>query len=160
MRRKGKQRDTREYPARPVVGVGGVVIREERALLIRQGHPPLEGGWSIPGGTLELGESLEQGVRREIEEETGLRVKVGELVELFERIFRDDEGRIQYHFVIADYLCEPEGEEARAGGDAVDVAWAGEEEFAKYGLTETATRVLKEALALRRGKATGAKKIN
>ncbi len=82
----------REYPGAPVVGVGGVVIREGRALLIKRGSAPLEGQWSIPGGTLELGESLQDGVRRELLEETGIEVRVLELIEVFDRIFRDASG--------------------------------------------------------------------
>src|SRR6202521_3228961 len=106
---------SREYPERPVVGVGGVIIEQGRALLIRRGSEPLRGEWSIPGGTLELGESLEQGVARELLEETGLEVRVLELIEVFDRIFEGDEagaGREvqkkgpKFHFVIADYLCE------------------------------------------------------
>ena len=92
----------REYPERPVVGVGGVVIVEERTLLIRRGHPPLEGEWSIPGGTLEVGETLLDAVRRELLEETGIEVRVGELIEAFERIFPDGDGQPKCHFVIVD----------------------------------------------------------
>jgi len=84
---------SREYPERPVVGVGGVVIEGGRVLLIRRGGEPLRGQWSIPGGTLEVGETLEEGTRREMEEETGLKVRIIELIEVFERIFRDEEGK-------------------------------------------------------------------
>ncbi len=104
---------TREFPERPVVGVGGVVIEDGRVVLIRRGSEPLKGRWSIPGGTLELGETLAHGVSRELREETGLEVRVGELIEAFERVFPAAEsgageanGRPQYHFVILDYLCE------------------------------------------------------
>jgi 8-oxo-dGTP diphosphatase len=138
----------REYPERPLVGVGGVVIVEGRALLIRRGSAPLKGEWSIPGGMLELGETLDQGVRRELAEETGLEVLVGDLIEVFERVFVDDDGRTQYHFVILDYLCEVVSGEARAGSDVTDVAWAREEELASYKLTPTATRVIKRAFGM------------
>ena len=127
--------DSREYPLRPVVGVGGVVIAEGKALLIRRGHPPLEGQWSIPGGTLEVGETIVEGIQRELAEETGIEVRVGVLIEVFERIFRDKDERVQYHFVILDYLCEMTGGKVRAGGDVVDVAWASESELLKFGLT-------------------------
>jgi ADP-ribose pyrophosphatase YjhB (NUDIX family) len=143
---------TREYPDRPVVGVGGVVIRDGRALLIRRGSPPLEGQWSIPGGTLELGETIAEGVRRELREETGLEVHVLDLIEVFDRIFPDGEGRPQYHFVIIDYLCESAVGPPRAGSDVTDVAWAGEEELARFDLTAAATRVLKKAFALSRAR--------
>jgi ADP-ribose pyrophosphatase YjhB (NUDIX family) len=153
----------REYPERPVVGVGGVVIEGERALLIRRGSEPLRGQWSIPGGTLELGESLEQGVARELLEETGLVVRVGELIEVFDRIFEGEDagGNIgerkgpKYHYVIVDYLCNRISGEAVAGSDVTDVAFAREEEFATYGLTETATRILRKALAMKRLRGDG-----
>jgi 8-oxo-dGTP diphosphatase len=140
----------REYPERPVVGVGGVIIADGRTLLIRRGHAPLEGEWSIPGGTLEAGETLVEGVRRELAEETGIEVHVLDLIEVFERIFPDAEGRTKYHFVILDYLCEAAGGNARAGSDVTDVAWAEETELGKYSLTSTATRVIKRAFEMAR----------
>src|SRR5262249_30359449 len=96
----------REYPERPIVGVGGVVIENDRALLIRRGSAPLLGEWSIPGGMLEVGETISEGVQRELLEETALEVKVLDLIEVFERVTRDADGRSKYHFVILDYLCE------------------------------------------------------
>jgi 8-oxo-dGTP diphosphatase len=152
------KRDSREYPGRPVVGVGGVVISESRALLIRRGHPPLEGQWSIPGGTLEVGEGIAEGIAREMAEETGIQVRVLDLIEVFDRIFRDGEGRVQYHFVILDYLCEAMSGSARAGGDVTDVDWAREEELGKFELTVAATRVLKKAFAMAREKAASSRK--
>jgi 8-oxo-dGTP diphosphatase len=146
----------REYPEQPLVGVGGVVIDQMRALLIRRGSPPLEGQWSIPGGMLELGETLEQGVTRELAEETGLDVKVIEILEVFERIFPapptadgqpGDASRPQYHFVILDYLCELRGGTLRAGSDALEFAWAREEDLLKFDLTLAAARVLRKAFA-------------
>ena len=150
---------SREYPERPVVGIGGVIIEKDRALLIRRGSEPLLGEWSIPGGTLELGESLQQGVARELLEETGIEVRVLELIEVFDRVFlengsNDTEGkrRLRFHFVIADYLCERLAGEPRAGSDVTDVAFAREEELARFHLTETATRVLKKAFAMERAR--------
>ncbi|MGB7280956.1 MAG: NUDIX hydrolase [Candidatus Acidiferrum sp.] len=146
---------SREYPNRPVVGVGGIVIENGRALLIRRGSEPLRGEWSIPGGTLELGESLQQGVARELLEETGLEVRILELIEVFDRIFPGDGSRPaetnrspRFHFVIVDYLCERVSGEPRAGSDVTDVAFASENELGSYHLTETATRVLKKAFAM------------
>ena len=144
--------DKREYPDRPVVGVGGVVIEDGRAMLIRRGTPPLEGQWSIPGGTLELGETLTEGARRELREETGLDVEVLELIEVFERIFPGDGSRPQYHFVIVDYLCRKTGGALQAGGDATDVAQVREEDLERYALTVAATRVLKKAFAMTRAR--------
>ncbi|HXZ11015.1 MAG TPA: NUDIX hydrolase [Candidatus Sulfotelmatobacter sp.] len=148
--------DGREYPARPVVGVGGVVIAEGRVLLIRRGSAPLEGQWSIPGGMLEVGETIAEGVQRELAEETGLEVRVGELIEVFERISPDGGGRTKYHFVILDYLCQRVRGEARAGSDVTDVAWATESELAQYELTPTATRVIQRAFQMARERSGGA----
>jgi len=147
----------REYPEQPLVGVGGVVIDNERALLIRRGGPPMEGQWSIPGGMLELGETLTQGVARELAEETGLEVDVLDIIEVLERIFPGlpgadgtpgDATRPQYHFVIIDYLCESRGGTLCAGSDAREFAWAREDELAKFDLTVAATRVLRKAFAM------------
>jgi 8-oxo-dGTP diphosphatase len=143
---------SREYPERPLVGVGGVVIAEDRVLLIRRGGPPLEGEWSIPGGMLELGESLREGVRRELGEETGLEVKVQDLIEAFDRVTTDADGKWRYHFVILDYLCEAVSGVARAASDVVDVAWAREDELARFSLTPTATRVVKKAFEMVRSR--------
>jgi len=146
-----------EYPEKPVVGIGGVVIEDGRALLIRRGSEPLRGQWSIPGGTLELGESLQAGVARELLEETALEVRVLDLIEVFDRIFpaeRSGEDGLQrgpkFHYVIVDYLCERISGEARAGSDVTDVAFAREDELEKYQLTPTATRVLRKAFAMAR----------
>ena len=144
---------SREYPQRPVVGVGGVVIENGRALLIRRGGEPLRGEWSIPGGTLELGESLEQGVARELLEETGLEVRVLDFLEVFDRIFVEPSAESagpRFHFVIVDYLCERITGEPRAGGDATDLAFAAEDDLQRFQLTATATRVLRKAFALYR----------
>ena len=139
-----------------MIGVGGVVINEERTLLIRRGSHPLQGEWSIPGGLLEVGETLEQGVARELAEETGLEVRVLELIEVFERIFPappnadgtpGDTARPQYHFVILDYLCEIRGGTLAAASDALEFAWAEEGELAKFELTVAVTRVLRRAFA-------------
>ena len=148
---------SREFPDRPVGGVGGVVIEDGRALLIRRGSEPLKGQWSIPGGTLEVGETLAQGLVREMREETGLQVRVGELIEVFERIFPAGEStaevaneRPRYHFVILDYLCARIGGELRAGSDVTDVAFAREDQLERYELTETATRIVRKAFAMKR----------
>ena len=132
-----------------------MVISEGKALLIKRGGPPLEGQWSIPGGMLELGETLRDGVRRELMEETGLEVRVGDVVEVFERIFPGEAGRIRYHFVIHDFLCEVVTGEARAASDVTDVAWASADELAKYEMTETAVRVLLRAFEMSRAVAGG-----
>jgi 8-oxo-dGTP diphosphatase len=150
---------SREYPERPVVGIGGVVIDRGRTLLIRRGSEPLLGEWSIPGGTLELGESLQEGVARELLEETGIEVRVLDLIEVFDRVYLEDGStgakrnrKPRFHFVIVDYLCERLSGDPRAGSDVTDVAFAREDELARYHLTETATRVLKKAFAMDRAR--------
>ena len=152
----------REYPERPVVGVGGVIIDRGRAVLIRRGTEPLLGQWSIPGGTLEIGETLQEGVARELLEETGLEVRVLDLIEVFDRIYRENGSEVhaekkkpRFHYVIADYLCERIGGEPRAGSDVTDLAFAEENELSNFHLTETATRVLKKAFAMSRARKGG-----
>jgi 8-oxo-dGTP diphosphatase len=144
-----------------------VVIDNGRALLIRRGSEPLRGEWSIPGGTLELGESLESGVVRELKEETGLTVRIVEMIEVFDRIYEDESDGAdvvgldtsgetskkrgpRFHYVIIDYLCECIDGEAKASSDVTDVAFATEDELEEYGLTETATRILRKAFAMDR----------
>ncbi len=112
----------REFPQSPLVGVGAVVVHEGRVLLVRRGGEPLKGHWTLPGGVLEVGEALIEGVVREVHEETGLLVEPLELVELIDRIHRED-GRVRYHYVIADYLCRVIGGELRAASDADAVRW-------------------------------------
>jgi 8-oxo-dGTP diphosphatase len=149
----------REYPDRPVVGIGGVIIEDARAVLIRRGSEPLLGHWSIPGGTLEIGESLQAGVARELLEETGLEVQVLDVIEVFDRIFPGEPASEdslargpRFHYVIVDYLCKRVSGTPRAGGDATDVAFARENELGKFELTETATRVLQKAFAMDRAR--------
>lgn len=136
-----------EYPDRPVVGVGAVIVKDDRALIVKRGHEPRKGEWSLPGGRVELGESLVDAVRREIREETGLEVDVGPVVELFDRIHHHD-GRIRYHFVIVDYLCTCTGGTLCAGDDAEDAAWVTSEELEGYGVNAFATAVIRKGLAM------------
>jgi ADP-ribose pyrophosphatase YjhB (NUDIX family) len=116
----------REFPEAPIVSVGAVVVSRGRVLLVRRGHEPLKGKWSIPGGILELGEALTEGVAREVLEETGLKVEPVELIELVDRIHREscpDGPRVQYHYVIADYLCRVIEGTLQAASDAAAVRW-------------------------------------
>jgi mutator protein MutT len=129
--------------AAPIVGVGGVVVHQGRVLLIRRGKPPLLGRWLIPGGTVELGETLRQALVRELEEETGVSVEPGELLGVFDSIERE-QGRVNYHFVIVDFLCRWLSGEPRAGSDALAAAWVAEHELASFDLPPKALEVVQD----------------
>jgi 8-oxo-dGTP diphosphatase len=118
----------REFPASPLVGVGAVIVKDGRVLLIQRGTEPARGRWSIPGGLIEVGESLTEAVVREVCEETGLEIEPIELLELLDRIHRDG-ARVRYHYVIADYLCRVVGGTLRAASDANAVRWVEREEW-------------------------------
>jgi 8-oxo-dGTP diphosphatase len=139
----------REFPDAPLAAVGAVVVDGGRALLIRRGEEPLKGKWSIPGGMLELGESLLEGVVREVREETGLTVEPVELIELLDRVHRDGD-RVRYHYVIADYLCSAVDGSLRAASDADEARWVNQLECAL--LVDTVTLRVVEA-GLRRAEA-------
>jgi ADP-ribose pyrophosphatase YjhB (NUDIX family) len=126
------------------VGVGGVVVHDGRVLLIRRGKEPLYGRWVVPGGTVELGEPLDEALVREMREETGLEVEPLELLTVFDRIQRDG-ARVLYHYVIVDYLCRWLSGEARAASDALEVAWATPEELERYDLPAKALEVVRDA---------------
>ncbi|MCC6161908.1 MAG: NUDIX hydrolase [Acidobacteria bacterium] len=135
----------RLYPSRPIVGVGGVIVDGDRVVLIKRKYEPLALRWSIPGGTLEVGESLEDGVARELREETGLAVQVGAVIEVFDRILHDEDGRVKYHFVLVDYLCVPVSGTLMPGDDVSDAEWAHFDALAPYGLTAKASSVIARA---------------
>ena len=143
-------RRSREYPERPIVGVGAVIVQDGKVVLIRRRYEPLAGQWSLPGGTLELGETLEAGTAREMLEETGLVVDVGPVIEVFDRIMFDDTRRVRYHFVLVDYLCWPVSGELRAGSDVDDAALVGPDDLARYAITKKATAVIERGLELAR----------
>lgn len=136
----------RDYPDRPIVGVGAVVIDDGRALIVQRGGEPLKGHWSIPGGVVELGETLRQAAAREALEETGLVVEVGEVLEVFDSIVPDAEGKTQYHYVLVDFLCSVVVGEARPGSDALDVRWIKGEELDGFQMQESAKKVVRKAL--------------
>jgi 8-oxo-dGTP diphosphatase len=138
----------RTYPERPFVGVGAVIVDGARVVLIRRRFDPLAGEWSLPGGVVAAGETLEMSVRREMEEETGLVVTVGPVIEVFDRITRDDDGRVQYHYVLVDYLCWPSGGVLRAGSDVDAAVWVDVSDLSQYGITEKAAAVIARAFEL------------
>lgn len=140
----------REYPAAPVAAVGGVVLEGDAVLLVKRAFPPRQGEWSLPGGQLELGESLTEGVAREVFEETGLRVDVGPVVEVFDRVHRDASGGIRFHFVIVDFLCRVVGGALRAGDDAAEVRWVRHDQVGALGVNAFAAAVITRAFHLRR----------
>jgi mutator protein MutT len=143
--------DTRLYPQRPIVGVGAVIIDDQgRVLLVKRRYEPLAGRWSIPGGTLELGETLEAGIAREMREETGLDIAVGPVIEVFDRIMLDAESRVRYHFVLVDYLCWPTGGDLHAGSDVDEAVLADPASLEAYELTDKAQAVIARALELHR----------
>jgi mutator protein MutT len=138
----------REYPDRPIVGVGGVIVDNGKVLLVRRRHEPLKGHWSLPGGMVEIGETLEAALTRELLEETGLAVDVGPVIEVFDRITPDEDHRIRYHFVLIDYLCWPGGGALRAGSDVDAAIWADPDNLAEYSLTDKATSVIRRGMRL------------
>jgi ADP-ribose pyrophosphatase YjhB (NUDIX family) len=131
----------REFPAAPLVGVGAVVFEAGRVLLVRRGREPLKGHWSLPGGLVELGEELLDAVIREVREETGLVVEPIELIEVVNRIHREEK-RVRYHYVIADYLCRVTDGVLRASSDADAVRWVDRSEWDALGLDPVAVRVI------------------
>lgn len=141
---------SREYPDRPIVGVGGVIVEDGRVVLIRRKYEPLKGHWSLPGGMVEIGETLETALAREMLEETGLVVDVGPVIEVFDRITRDETRRVRYHFVLVDYVCWRASGALRAGSDVDAAIWADPDNLAEYSLTDKATAVIQRGMTLAR----------
>ena len=140
---------SRAYPDRPFVGVGAVIVDgAARVLLVKRRFEPLAGQWSLPGGAVDVGETLQACVIREMREETGLDVEVGPVIEVFDRIMHDERGAVQYHFVLVDYLCHAGGGALRCGSDASDIVLADPAALEPFGLTDKAREVIAHALAL------------
>ncbi len=141
----------REYPDRPIVGVGAIILEAGRVLLARRAAEPLRGQWSIPGGMVELGETLRAACAREALEETGLEVRVGEVVDVFDSIIAGPQPSApRYHYVLIDFLCEVVGGELRAGSDASEAQWFTESQLPPLGLRDVTLRVIEQAFRLRR----------
>ena len=136
---------SRQYPDSPIVGVAGVVIEDDRVVLVRRGSPPAYGEWSLPGGAVEPGETLEEAVVREVKEEIGLEVEVVELVAVLDRIFLDSEGEVQFHYVLMDFLCRRKGGRLRASSDAISCAQVVFEALPRYRLTQETSEVINRA---------------
>ena len=136
----------REYPDSPLVGVGAVIIEDGRVLLVKRGHPPLAGEWSIPGGVLEIGETLREAAVREAREETCLTVEPSDLLGVYDRVLRDDTGRTLYHYVLIDFLCRPTSGTALAADDADEVRWFTPEELQDLRLPKDTAEVIRLGL--------------
>jgi 8-oxo-dGTP diphosphatase len=132
----------REYPEQPLVGVGAIIIENSRVVLVKRAHPPLQAQWSIPGGVLEVGELVREAAVREAREETGLTVEPGQLLGVYDRVLRDPGGRVQYHYVLVDFLCRRVSVELQAADDAAAVRWFTREELPALNLAEDTLEVV------------------
>jgi len=134
----------RQYPKLPLVGVGAVVIKEGKILLVKRAFPPGQGKWSFPGGLVELGEKLSDACARETEEETGFEIEVLELINVFDMIERDDEGKVRYHYVLVEFLAKPTGGQERPNVEVSELKWVTHDESKSMDMTRTARRALNE----------------
>jgi 8-oxo-dGTP diphosphatase len=137
----------REYPEHPLVGVGAIIIENSRVVLVKRAHPPLQAQWSIPGGVLEVGEQVRDAAIREAREETGLIVEPGELLGVYDRVLRDPSGRVQYHYVLVDFLCRRVRGELAAAGDAAAARWFTRGELPALNLAEDTLEVVHKGFA-------------
>jgi len=141
----------REFPEFPLVGVGAVIVEANRVLLVKRAHPPIQGQWSIPGGVLEVGELVREAAVREAREETGLVVEPAELLGVFDRVLRDAEQRVQYHYVLIDFLCRRISGELHAASDAAEVRWFTRDELPALKLSADTQEVISKGFAKLRG---------
>ena len=137
----------REFAEVPLVGVGAIIIEDSRVLLVKRAHPPLQAQWSIPGGVLEVGELIREAAIREAREETGLIVEPGELLGVYDRVLRNLEQRVQYHYVLIDFLCRRTGGELQAADDAAEVRWFTREQLPPLNLAEDTQDVIRKGFA-------------
>jgi 8-oxo-dGTP diphosphatase len=138
--------DNRRHPDRPIVAVGAVIFDGRRVLLVQRGQEPLRGAWSLPGGAVEIGETLDAALAREVLEETGLSVEVGPVIDVLDRVQFDADGRVEYHYVIIDYMCRPFAGVVEHGSDAQAVCWVPIADLARLGVTVKAIEVIYKAL--------------
>src|SRR5947208_773903 len=141
----------RAYPNRPVLGVGAVVVDGDRVLLVKRGHEPLKGEWSLPGGAVELGETLETAIVREVREETGLEIDVGPIVDVLDRLRYDPDGRVKYHYVLVDFVCRPSGGVLCCASDAECAEWAPVDHLEPYAVADATLSVIQKAVGRQSG---------
>jgi 8-oxo-dGTP diphosphatase len=141
--------ESRQYPRRPIVGIGVVVWHEDRVLLIRRDKPPRRGHWSLPGGAQQLGETLAEAACREVREEAGLEVELGAVVATVDLIERDSDGRVRYHYTLVDFTAEAASLALRPGSDAADARWFELSEIEALGLWSETVRIIRLARELR-----------
>jgi mutator protein MutT len=135
----------RRYPEHPLAGVGAIIFRGTEVLLVKRGQAPALGKWSVPGGLVELGENLDASIRREVMEEVGLEVKVIDLVAALDRIMFDRNGRIEYHYILLDFLCEVLGGDPIAATDADECRFVAIEDLDRYEMTRGTEEVIRRA---------------
>jgi len=144
MNEEAIHQDKRTYPSNPLIGVGAVAIKNGKILLVKRAFDPGAGKWSIPGGLVEVGEKLSEACARETEEETGIKVEILELINVFDMIDRDDDGRVRYHYVLVDFLAKPVGGEEQKSEEVTEIAWVDYQEAKRMDLTKTARKALEE----------------
>jgi len=147
---RGRGKDSRRYPRWPMLGVGAIILKRDRILMAQRGKEPLKGWWSLPGGALETGELLRDGLCREVREETGLEVRPIGVLEIFERIMRDARGAAEYHYVLIDYVCKIVGGELRAGDDVSRVEWVKHKDLSSLQITEGTLAVIEKGFRQRK----------
>jgi len=139
----------RDYPERPILGVGAVILHDGRALIVQRASEPRKGEWTVPGGVLEVGETLRSGIEREVLEETGLLVKAGPVVDVYENIWPDASGKTEFHYVLVDFLCELISGELQAGTDAAEARWITVEELDDLSLIGKTADAIRAGFAMR-----------
>jgi len=143
---------TREYPDYPRVGVGAVILHDDKVLLVRRGKSPSFGKWSLPGGLVELGETTREAIAREIVEECGIKIRVVDVAGVIDRIVRDDAGRVRYHYVLVDYLAYPESTDVEAGSDAAEAQWFSIDRLGELDTTQGLLDMIRRAETLQGGR--------
>ena len=141
--------DLRTYPERPIVGVGAIVLDGDRVLLVKRAHEPLKGEWSVPGGAVGVGETLEEAIRREVREETCLDIEVGPIVDVLDRIRYDPDGRVKFHYVLVDFVCRPVSGTLQCASDAEEAMWAECADLGRYGVADATISIIDKAIARR-----------